>query len=121
MNSCSKYELQADRIICKGEHKVVSAVDVADLVALDVPALSCDNHVGELLLPKQPAEHSQQVVLVVVPLEAVLLPGGGHSSRPSHRLNHLASRVTTEGPLSAARAESEKAARKSRRNGQMST
>ena len=115
MNSCSKYELQADRIICKREHKVVSAVDVADLVALDVPALSCDNHVSELLLPKQPAEHSQQVVLVVVPLEAVLLPGGGHSSRTSHRLHHHRS------PLRAARAESEKAARKSRRNGQMST
>ena len=74
-------------------------VDIADLVALDMPALSRNHHVGELLLPKQPAEHSQQVVLVVVPLEAVLLPRGRHSTSVSpHRLNHLpASQVTTEG------------------------
>ena len=92
MNSCSKYELQADRIIWKGEDQILLAVGVAaDLVALDMPAFGCDHHVGELLLPQQPAEHSQQVVLVVVPLEAVLLPGGGHSSRPSHRLHHLPS------------------------------
>ena len=75
-----------------------AAVDVADLVALDVPAFSRDHHVGELLLPEQSAEDPQQVVLVVVPLEAVLLPRGGHSSRPAHRLHHLTSRVTTEGP-----------------------
>ena len=94
MNSCSKYELQADRIIWK-EKKIkfcFHPFDVAHLVALDMPAFGRDHYVGELLLPEQPAEHPQQVVLVVVPLEAVLLPGGGHSTRTPHRLNHLASK-----------------------------
>ena len=82
MNSCSKYELQAERIIWK-EKKIefcFQPFDVAHLVALDVPAFGRDHHVGELLLPEQPAEHPQQVVLVVVPLEAVLLPRRAHSS-----------------------------------------
>ena len=84
-------------------------------MALNVAALGRQDDVGEVLVVEEPGEDPQHVALVVVPLEAVLLPGGGDSSRTSHRLHHHRS------PLRAARAESEKAARKSRRKRQMST
>ena len=58
-------------------------------MALDVPSLGREDDVSEVLVAEEAGEDPQHVVLVVVPLEAVLLPRRPHSSRPAHRLHHL--------------------------------
>jgi len=56
-------------------------------MALYMLSLCSDYDIGELLLPEQPGEDPQHVVLVVVPLEAVLLRPHGSTWAP-HPFNH---------------------------------